>query len=851
MNSTQKKIKLNPPNAAWIGIPTPLLPTENEIKEILTIYRIKLRNQPRDKKEFLNPDDKQKLLLVISKKKSVKEIFVMQSEKSTINQLSYCFHLLETNGKVQPISIRYCFEELENQEKEKKEKKEKKDKKETTGSILIKQTNDPKKNQDEPDMIRKVEEKIADLQILIRNEGNIESRLNYQEKLTIYIKKLEVFKNSKENLLEKYSEKRAQFFLNIEQDRFKSNLPVYSVKYDLISHIKQNKITLIYGETGSGKTTQIPQYISEELKEFFGKKSVVVSQPRKIAVKNLADRVREELKITSNLDDGQIVCLTGTNKPKFNKKPDIIFMLDRTLLDKYAENHLLPDYGCIIIDEAHERNVNTDVLLGFLLKLSSERKDNFRIIVMTATMDEDLFEKYFKTPIFKIPGRPFPVKIEYKPPTCKNSLETILDLIKTDLFDKNYKLKKEYDGHILVFTSGQDDIKYLYDKLLRWISWTKNRDNYHVLQLHGKITSEQQEAIYRTYDKNVRKIILSTRIAESSITINNVKVIIDIGYDLIEVYDRMKKITKIEKKWITQSQCTQRTGRAGRTTSGFCFRIFSDEEFKLMEKFKKSEILNINSDLVVLKLKQLGVQDVKSFDYLEPPPADSLNSSLQFMEEIGAFDDKNALSKLGELMALLPTEPALSRIIIESKRQDCYQEILEIVAVMTYEKSMFSKKAIYDKENPESKMLQKTEFYDETSDLIIFLNVYDKWLEKGEKGSNWCEENNINVESLKQARELKEEIENVLQKSQSEYFIKGYLDQNKIKSKEYDIKTRIIISFLSSMFDNICIYTQHPKIGYMLLGRNMIVKLDDNSTFSMQAKYPKWVIASEFIFSQA
>ena len=810
---------------------------EEEIKKILQKYKNKLKNQPSDKKEILLEEDGKKVSLMLDKNDliNLKYIFVAQSEKSTADNPTYCFHLLYNEGKIKAISIKFCFDNLQKKQIYQQNEKNKRSNKYPEEHKIVE--NDFKN-------IKFHENLIENLKNDIQKENDFgvnPEKMNFlKEKLSISLEQLNVYKKSENDLHERYSRKKVNTYLEIEYNRLKSGLPVYAKKFDIINYVKKNKISLIYGETGCGKSTQIPQYLAEIKEDFFGDNPIVVTEPRKIAVKTLAEKVAKEQKIKSNTMNSTIIYQVGSIKPKFYEKNiDLLYMLDRTLLDEYAEDRNLSKYGCIIVDEAHERNVNTDVLLGFLFQLSFKRTDNFRLVIMSATMDNDLFEKYFKTPIYKIPGKIHPITIKYYLSKDKSSaLETIENLIKTELFTRNRKLKPEYDGHILIFTSGLDDIKVLYRKLLGWF----DRKFYYLFQMHGKISYEQQQAIYEEYDSNIRKIILATRMAESSITINNVKIVIDIGYDLQQVYDKTKKITKTEIRQITQSQSIQRKGRAGRTTSGYCFRIYSEEDYEKMQKFKESEILNINSDLVVLKLKQLGVKDVISFDYLEPPPTDSLVAALLFMEEIGAFDEKNEnLSKLGELMAKLPTEPALSRIIIEGKHQGCYEEIIKIVAVMTYGNNMFYRKAS-DKETQEKIDLQKTEFYDKSSDLIIFLNIYDTWMKNGDA---WCESNGINNKSLQLAKELKEEIDSVLTNHKSH--IQLYLEsQDKINLKE-DMRKRIIKCFLSSMYDNICIYTKNPKIGYMLLGRNMIIKLDESSTFSMQAMYPKWLIASEFI----
>jgi len=805
--------------------------TEEEIKKILNKYKWKLKNQPSDKKEIILLEDCKKVSLILDKRQqeNVKHMFVAQSEKSTPENPTYCFHLLCYDGKIQPISIKYCFDNLQ-KKLIYQQTTAKKGRYEEETKTIEKDLRNIKFHEDIIEKIRSDLEKEA---------CNPEKITILKEKLLISQQQLEVFKISQDKIDKSLgSHKEITIRMEIEFARLKSGFPVYAMKFEIMNHIKTNKISLIYGETGCGKSTQIPQYITEELHEFFGNKPIIVTQPRKIAVKTLADRVIKEQKQKLN-QNSRIISQTGLIKPAYNEKQiGIKFMLDRALLDEYAEDRNLSKYGCIIVDEAHERNVNTDVLLGFLLQLTLKRTDNFRVVIMSATMDDALFERYFKAPIYIIPGKLYPVMIKYYPCKDKSSaLETIENLIKTEIFDKSRRLKSEYDGHILIFTSGLEDIRLLYRKLLGWV----NSKFYHLFQLHGKIAAEQQEAIYEDYDSTVRKIILATRIAESSITINKVKVVIDIGYDLQQVYDKAKKITKIELHKTTQSQCIQRKGRAGRTTSGYCFRIYSEEDYEKMNKFKESEILHINSDLVVLKLKQLGVKDVRNFDYLEPPSADSLNSSLIYMEEIGAFDEKNEnLSKLGELMARLPTEPALSRIIIEGKNQGCYEQVIKIVAMMIYGANLFTRK-ISEKESQDTDLL-KTEFYDKSSDLIIFLKVYENWMKFG---NDWCEKNGINIKSLILAKELSEEIDIVLRSYNAD--IKIYLETHGDNKKaNEEINKKIIKCFLSSMYDNICIYTKNTKIGYMLLGRNMIIKMDESSTFSMQAIYPKWLLASEF-----
>lgn len=353
----------------------------------------------------------------------------------------------------------------------------------------------------------------------------------------------------------------------IAEKQLESRLPILARKRDIFRLLDKHNLIILEGETGSGKSTQLPQMLCEYYKIFENEKAlpVLITQPRKLATRTLAERVAMEME--ENLH-GFVDYQASSNK-SVNENAKIVFKLDRLVLDELTIDETLSKYCCLVIDEAHERTISIDIVLGLIKKLLERRKD-FKIIVTSASMDTKLFRDYFKTEIMKVSGRMYPVKEIFAPYEHEKTLTKKVErLIDNEILVNTSKMVKEYEGHVLVFCSGVDEITELVDTFKRKL----NPRVFKVFPLHGRLLPEEQKDVF-SHSKEF-KFIFASRIAETSITIDGVKVVIDPGEDREMVFDQKTKISSLQLKAISKSSAKQRAGRAGRTNEGFCFRLYS------------------------------------------------------------------------------------------------------------------------------------------------------------------------------------------------------------------------------------------------------------------------------------
>lgn len=562
---------------------------------------------------------------------------------------------------------------------------------------------------------------------------------------------------------------------SIERQRLISAFPIYAKKSEIMKQVETNQFLILIGETGSGKSTQIVQYMLET--PFIQKQNKLIAcvQPRKLAVQTVSKRVAEELKSPI----GDLVGFQTGLKNVSGKNTKILFTIDRIFLDELLVDRALSKYSCVIIDEAHERNINTDILLS-LIKETAARNPNIRFIVTSATLNEELFVNYFNCSSLRVSGRNYPVEIIYKP--MKNyysyldAIEVLLkeilqqrSAISTGDDDANWEEEKSKDekedqaseGHILVFLAGVDEIEYLLNrvKLEKY-----DPEKFCFLPLHGRLTPYEQQRVFSQSrsGKKLTKVIFSTRIAETAVTINNVSVVIDIQYDREYVYDEIKKLTVMVTKSITQAQANQRAGRAGRTMPGKCYRIYSEEDFAEMEVFKTPELKRINLDHAVLKVKQF-IDDILNFDFIENPKRETLKLAIENLRLLGALDDKERITQLGNQMGMLPTDPPVSRAILEAVLRGCEIDVCKIISVMSFAGDLFHRGR--DSEQWEYSDRRKFDFCHPTGDLMTYLNIFRIWesmRSHTQRRKAWCYHNTINPKALTQAEELFDELKLVL-----------------------------------------------------------------------------------------
>lgn len=481
-------------------------------------------------------------------------------------------------------------------------------------------------------------------------------------------------------------------------------LPVVSFKDEILENLRRSQIVICIGETGSGKTTQIPQFLVDS--GFAGKKLVGVTQPRRIAAITVAQRVSNERKVTLGKQVGYTVRFDDCT----SERTEIKFMTDGILIRECLSDALLSQYSVVMLDEAHERSLNTDILFGLMKKVLHKRRD-LRVLVTSATLDAERFGKFFNNcPIIQVPGRIFPVDIYHSKtkqvmtaagPASRAYVDAVVDVV--------LKIhRKEGEGHILVFLTGQEEIERAC-ALIRQATHDSNDPDKEliVLPLYSALTSEAQADVFKkpsalvkaprgggrgekekgTGDKWWRKCVVATNIAETSITVPQVRFVVDAGYVKQKVFDPSRGIESLVVVPISKIAALQRAGRAGRTGPGQCYRLYSVDCFDSMPDESVPEIQRTNLANTVLYLKALGIEDVLSFDFLDPPSVAQLLQALTQLHTLGALTARGEISGLGRLMSHFPLDPNLSRVLMEAATRecDCVEEAVEVAAALCVE----------------------------------------------------------------------------------------------------------------------------------------------------------------------
>ncbi|CAG7651935.1 unnamed protein product [Allacma fusca] len=513
----------------------------------------------------------------------------------------------------------------------------------------------------------------------------------------------------------------------------KRTLPIYSMKERFLKIIKANQVVIVKGETGSGKSTQLTQYLYEAGFAIHGK--IGCTQPRRIAAKSLAQRVADEM--GSNLGDkvGYKIRFDYTAAADTS----IIYMTDGILLNELALEPQIYSYSVIILDEAHERLVNTDMLLG-ILKSTIKRRPDLKIIITSATLDSAKFSRYFDNAIiFEIPGRTFPVDILYEsnpvPDHINACLSTILKIHRT-----------EKSGDVLVFLPGQQEIELLCDKIVE----VDGPGELLVLPCYASLTMEEQNKVFEPVTPEYkRKIVVATNIAETSLTIDGIVYVVDSGIMKESQYNPRTRMTTLVQRPITQAQAIQRSGRAGRTRPGKAFRLYSETYFSKMAEAPVPEIQRSNLESNILLLVANGVEDIYKFDFMDPPSPESIRSCLIELQDLQALTSTGGLTSLGRQMSRFPLDPRLSRMLITSSELNCSEEILKIVSMLSVQSST-GKVFFRPRKLQRLADMAKARFFNVKGDYTTLLNVFNSWIANN-KSERWCRENFINFKALEES----------------------------------------------------------------------------------------------------
>lgn len=535
--------------------------------------------------------------------------------------------------------------------------------------------------------------------------------------------------------------------LTIDQQR--KSLPVFGMRSELVSAIKENQFLVIVGETGSGKTTQIVQYVYEEDLHIVGGKAKVIgcTQPRRVAAASVAKRVADEVGCKVGEEVGYYVRFEDVT----SSRTKIKYMTDGMLQREALLDPKMLKYSLIMLDEAHERTIATDVLFA-LVKTAARENPDLRIIVTSATLDSKKFSHYFNDcPILQIPGRTFPVEVLYSREPEPDYLAAALDCIMQIHVS-------EPGGDILVFLTGQEEIDTSCEILFQRVKTLGNSvPELLILPVYSALPSEMQSRIFEPAPDGARKVILATNIAETSITIDGIKYVVDPGFVKINAYDAKLGMDLLIISPISQAQANQRSGRAGRTGSGKCFRLYTEAAFH-NEMIPNSipEIQRQNLSLTILMLKAMGINDLLNFEFMDPPPAPTMINALHELYTLDALDDEGYLTPVGRRMAEFPMEPALAKALLASVELECSSEVLSVVAMLSVQTVFYR-----PKEKQAAADQRKQRFHSIHGDHLTLLNVFKAWDLSG-RSSVWCKENFIHERSMKKALDVRKQLMSIM-----------------------------------------------------------------------------------------
>ncbi|MGW0574492.1 ATP-dependent RNA helicase HrpA [Streptomyces sp. NPDC002920] len=534
---------------------------------------------------------------------------------------------------------------------------------------------------------------------------------------------------------------------------YPEQLPVSQKKDDIAAAIRDHQVVIVAGETGSGKTTQIPKICMELGRGVRG--MIGHTQPRRIAARTVAERVAEELRTPLGEAVGWKVRFTD------QVNPDATFvklMTDGILLAEIQTDRELRAYDTIIIDEAHERSLNIDFLLGYLARLLPRRPD-LKVVITSATIDPERFSRHFgEAPIIEVSGRTYPVEVRYRPLLEEDAEDADRDQI-TAICDAVEELQAEGQGDILVFLSGEREIRDTADALEK-----KKYRFTEVLPLYARLSHAEQHRVFQPHTG--RRIVLATNVAETSLTVPGIKYVIDPGFARISRYSHRTKVQRLPIEAVSQASANQRKGRCGRTSDGICVRLYSEDDFLARPEFTDAEILRTNLASVILQMTAAGLGDIEKFPFIDPPDHRNIRDGVQLLQELGALDPtqkdpRNRLTQTGRKLAQLPVDPRLARMVLEAEKNGCAREVMVIAAALSIQDP---------RERPADKQAQADQqharFKDETSDFLAYLNLWRYVREQQkERGSSsfrrMCKQEYLNFLRIREWQDIYTQLRTV------------------------------------------------------------------------------------------
>lgn len=650
----------------------------------------------------------------------------------------------------------------------------------------------------------------------------------------------------------------------------RSKLPVWQHLDSLNTLLDDNQVIVVEGETGSGKTTQIPQAcvlkrLGRSIAADGRPRLVACTQPRRVAAMSVAARVADEMDVSL----GDAVGYSIRFEEKSSQKTVLKFLTDGMLLREAMADPTLDRYDVIIIDEAHERTLSTDVLLG-LLKEVLPRRPDMRLIVMSATLDATKFQKYFDgAPLLKVPGRTFPVEEYFTPEPEKDYLEaavrTVLNIHEC-----------EEPGDILLFLTGEQEIEETCNRLkAESQKFSPDLGRLECIPLYSTLSPQQQQLIFKAAPgpavpggRPGRKVVISTNIAETSLTIDGIVYVVDPGFSKQKVYNPRIRVESLLVSPISQASAKQRAGRAGRTRPGKCFRLYTERSFNRdLAKETIPEILRSNISSVILTLKKLGIDDLVHFDFMDPPAPETLMRALELLNYLGALDDEGELTELGRQMCEFPLEPELCAMLLASVKLGCSHEILSIV-------SLLSIPQVFMRPKDASRAADdaKAKFEHADGDHLTLLNAYHAYKQVGEEAAkklggpqapsmlsaaqqgkadfmpsgvesalkSWCWDNFLDFRALKNCDNVRTQLERLMKRQGLSVIAGDFASPNYY----VNIRKAIVSGFYMQV--------AHLERGkgsethYMTVKDNQIAALHPSTALKTK---PDWVLYNEFVLT--
>jgi ATP-dependent RNA helicase DDX35 len=612
--------------------------------------------------------------------------------------------------------------------------------------------------------------------------------------------------------------------LSLEHQR--QRLPIFQLRNNLLYYIEKHQVVIVIAETGAGKTTQIPQYLYET---GWGKVGMIgCTQPRRVAVLSVAQRVSEE----KQCEIGGLVGYNIRFDDMCSDETRIKFMTDGMLVREMMLDPLLSKYSVIMVDEAHERSLHTDIIIGLLKKIIKKRSD-LHLIISSATLQARDFKSFFETndtkdstkdtcTIVSIQGRMFPVEIYYLSEPKQNYVQAAFDTVIN--IDKN-----EPPGDILVFLTGQEEIENLVNLIQEHT--TKHRSGLLPLPLFSGLHISEQMRIFEPVVKGLRKVVISTNIAEASVTIDNIVYVVDCGFVKQKSYDPNSDVEKLIVTEISQSSAIQRAGRAGRTRSGKCFRLYTQDAYNNVLKTNMvPEIQRINLAPVIIQLKALGIDNILKFNFLSPPPIETISRSLELLYSLGAIDENSKLTNpLGVQIAEFPVDPKLAKMLLVSGEMYCSEEAVIIASMLTVQTVFSTSRTNQDRVEKAKHKFAVTE-----GDHLMLLNLF-KAFQNQRNRSQWCYDHFVDFKAMTRVLKVKQQLT-------------GFMKKFKVPMRSCGENSEIIRKcIMTGYFSNIAQKKGDGSYFETVRGKQ---KLFIHPTSSVFQYPPEWVLYSEVIQTQ-